>query len=191
MDAPASATGLLDLADLDLGDGIEEVAGAAPFEARNPVEEVYTENMQPGLKDLSLNLEYSYRGPPNVSDKYKVTGVWVGPSHWKHKCLRREPQKKTHLKFSVHLPITPKKFKHKKTSRVKPFEFLNLSASEFKNVLRDNMLLKKRTHNKKETRLLDLCTANQFLGVQYGGTELVNCMWEVNICFTLKLDITL
>lgn len=69
-----------------LSDIEEEVNGEAHAGLRPEV--AHITDMRPG-DAASGKLEYSYREPPVISERYLLTGVWAGPSHWKVKCIQR------------------------------------------------------------------------------------------------------
>ncbi|GLV34446.1 barren [Carabus blaptoides fortunei] len=68
-----------------LDDVEEEFAGEAHAAINQEV--AHITDMRPG--SVSGRLEYSYREPPVISERYMLTGVWAGPSHWKVKCIQR------------------------------------------------------------------------------------------------------
>lgn len=76
-----------DADDDHLSDIEEELNGEAHAGLRAEV--AHITDMRPGHNAASGKLEYSYREPPVISERYLLTGVWAGPSHWKVKCIQR------------------------------------------------------------------------------------------------------
>lgn len=134
--------------------------------AANKPTEVFITDMKPGPESLGKNLEYSFRPLPNVSDRFKITGVWVGPAHWKFKYVRRPNM------FDKPKTILPKPVKTVKHSRkCRPFECMDASIVQIKANLATAD--RKTTRNTKNTEAA--CTLSEYMEVvEDRGATLMN-----------------